>query len=70
MLVRNNHQNYSDDSFPESMLIDHPGVRYHPKIRRSGENDPERAAYVEAAVARILLKRLTVRSPDDLKDAG
>ena len=57
------------DLFPESALIDHPGVHYHKRIMRQ-DVDLERAAYVDAAVARCLLKRMSVRRADDLKESS
>jgi hypothetical protein len=46
------------DFIPESTLLEDPvGGRHHKRIRVS-DVDPQRAAYVEDIVARLLLKKM------------
>ena len=49
---------YDAETYQESALMEDPGRHYHGRIMRTGDVDPARDSFVDAAVAKLLLKKM------------
>jgi hypothetical protein len=50
---------YDAEAYQESALIEDPGRHYNGRIPRTDSVDPARDSFVDAVVARLLLKKMT-----------
>jgi hypothetical protein len=57
---------YDADAVLESALIENPGDNHRvTRIRRDSELDPQRDRFVDAAVARLLLRKMALERGHD-----
>ena len=57
---------YDADAVLESALIEDPGSNHRrTRIRRDSDVDPERDRFIDATVARLLLRRMAIERGHD-----